>query len=430
MAFYASNSEKKVFHKVLIHQLKRLFDEEDETSVEDYLRAKLNRIKSTDSIREKEEIIALLLSFMNDVSSTYDQFNKSLMHKSRSFEIRSGELNEANEKLSKNDRDINNSVVNLQVSLKDLIGKKNESEISFENYQLEELSELIKTLIHSNKAAAKKLKRNNKKLKAQREELEQKNHSILEGIEYAKQIQDTILSGSDLLYTKFPASFILNLPKEIVSGDFFWIQEQENKIIIAVADCTGHGVPGAFTSIISNMVLSEIVRNNKIYEPSEILTKLHERITQIFRLDANKAHSHDGLDIAICCIDLENKSLQFAGAGRSLFLIRKNKLSVLKGSNQSIGGFINLTEKKYPTIQISIEESDTVYLFSDGYADQFGGENDEKYSSKKFQDLLLVNSSLENASQAPHLLENHLAWKGDKKQTDDILVVGFQYQKK
>ncbi|MBL0046527.1 MAG: SpoIIE family protein phosphatase [Bacteroidetes bacterium] len=428
MAFYARNSEKKVFHKVLIHQLKRLFDEEDETSVEDYLRAKLDRIKTSESTPEKEEIISLLLSFMNDVSATYDQFNKSLLHKSRSFAIRSGELNEANEKLSKNDRNINNSVVNLKVSLKDLIGKKNEDEIQFENYELEELSELIKTLIHKNKSNAKKLKRNNKKLKVQSEELALKNRNIMDGLEYAKQMQDTILTGSERLRSIFKDSFMLNLPKEIVSGDFLWVHKQASKIIIALADCTGHGVPGAFTSIISHMVLNDIVVNNNISYPSAILAQLHERITHIFRLDANRAHSHDGLDIAICTIDLENDRLLFSGAGRPMVLVRKNELKVLKGDPQSVGGIAIQKEKKYPTHELSLEEDDYLYLYSDGFADQFSGHDSTKFSTKKFQELLLQLSSNKSDTQADLLLQSHSNWKGQTKQVDDILVVGFRYQ--
>lgn len=428
MAFYASNTEKKVFHTVLIHQLKRLFDEEDETSVEDFLRAKLDKIKSENSTKEKEEIIALLLSFMNDVSATYDQFNKSLMLKTRSIAMRSGELTQAHEKISKNDKAISDSVLNLKVSLADLLGKKNEDEISFEDFEIQELTELIKTLIQKNKATSKKLKKNNKKLKLQREELAHKNRDILDGIEYAKRIQDTLLSDSALLLKNFPDSFLLNLPKEIVSGDFFWIHEFENKVIMAVADCTGHGVPGAFTSIISNMLLNEIVLNSKITNPAEILQALNERITHIFRLHENKAHSHEGLDIAVCLIDKENDLIRFAGAGRPLFLVRNKELSVLKGSNQTIGGFPTTAPLHYQGQEISLEENDRVYLFSDGYVDQFAAENYTKFSTKRFQEILIEMSHETSALQLQRLIHEHQNWKGENQQVDDILIVGFRYQ--
>ncbi len=428
MAFYASNSEKKVFHKVLIHQLKRLFDEEDETSVEDYLRAKFDLIKSDKSVQEKEAIIQLLLSFMNDVSDTYDQFNKSLVLKSRSIAIRSGELNEANEKLSKNSRDISTSVVNLKGSLIDLLGKKNEEEINFEQYELAELTELIKTLIHKNKTGAKKLKRNHKKLKLQSAELVLKNKDITEGIEYAKRMQDTLLPGTELLSHNFPDSFILNLPKEIVSGDFFWIQRIENKVIMALADCTGHGVPGAFTSIISTMALNEIIVNGKTLYPSDILKKLHQRITQIFRLQEQNVHSHEGLDIAICVLDLENDVLQFAGAGRPILLLRNNKISQLKGVRKSVGGFVSEESPEYHTHEISLEADDKIYLFSDGYCDQFGGDENLKFSTRNFR-ALLESKPTENCSAQLQLLQDaHFNWKGANKQVDDILVVGFRYQ--
>ena len=428
MAFYASNNEKKVFHTVLIHQLKRLFDEEDETSVEDFLRAKLDKIKSENSREEKEEIIALLLSFMNDVSATYDQFNKSLMLKTRSIAMRAGELTEAHEKISKNDKAISDSVENLKVSLADLIGKKNEDEIAFEEYDLQELTELIKTLIHKNKATSRKLKKNNKKLKVQREELARKNRDILEGIEYAKLIQDTLLTDAELLKKHFPDSFILNLPKEIVSGDFFWIHETEKKVIMAVADCTGHGVPGAFTSIISNMLLNEIVANNISIHPSALLQTLNQRITQLFRLRDNRVHAHEGLDIAVCSIDKENDLIRFAGAGRPLFLVRKNELSVLKGSNQTIGSFSQAPHPEYHSQEISLEENDMIYLFSDGFVDQFSEQNQLKFSTKKFQEILKQVSSENAASQLQTLLEEHQNWKGSNQQVDDILLIGFRYQ--
>jgi serine phosphatase RsbU (regulator of sigma subunit) len=428
MAFYASNKEKKVFHKVLIHQLKRLFDDDDETSVEDYLRAKFDQIKSEKSVAEKEAIIALLLSFMNDVSSTYDQFNKSLLLKSRSIAQRSDELEEANEKLSKNDQDISKSVVNLKGSLIDLLGKKNEDELNFEEYDLEELTKLIKSLIHKNKTSAKKLKRNNKKLKQQSAELVAKTNNIVDGIEYAKRMQDTILPSTKLLNLNFQESFILNLPKEIVSGDFFWIHRIKNKVILALADCTGHGVPGAFTSIISTMALNEIVvMGNTIY-PSEILKKMHQRIVQIFRLDEKNAHSHDGLDIAICTVDLENDLLQFAGAGRPIVMHRNGRLNLLRGVNKSVGGFISDKIPEFHTHEISLEQDDLIYLFSDGFSDQFGGPEGLKFSNLKFRELLGKIASESCLSQAEKLHEAHLQWKGKDIQVDDILVVGFRYQ--
>ena len=427
MVYYAKNSEKKVFHKVLIHQLKRLFDEEDETSVEDYLRAKLDRIQSQDSVVAKEEILALLLSFMNDVSSTYEQFNKSLLLKTRSIAQSEGELIDANQRLVKNDRDINNSVVRLKESVKKLLEKKDDEELNFEHYDLEELTNLIQNLVDKNNEAARKLKKKNKKLKLQREQLERSNKDITDGIEYAKGIQDSILPDSNLLKSQFKDSFILNLPKEIVSGDFFWIHSVAGKVVIAVADCTGHGVPGAFTSIISTMLLNEITNNTKDLLPQQILNILNQRVHQLFSRDRFLPTSHDGLDIAICVIDFEKDLLQFSGAGRPMLLVRKDDSSLLKGNAHSIGGII-MDDSGYKTHEISLEDGDMIYLFSDGFADQFGEDGKQKFSSRLFYDSLKNMAHLEGSKQQQLLLDAHLHWRSTQKQIDDILVVGFRYQ--
>ena len=428
MTFYSTNIDKKIFHKELIRQLKKLFDDDDETSVEDYLRNKVNQIKSDNSVREKEEVISLVLNIMNHVNDTYEQFDKNLILKSRTVERNSDELSKLNNKLVKNNLHITNSIINLKGSVKELLNEKGQSEISVDDFELEDLSVLIKNLITKNKLAEKKLKRTNKKLKVQSIEIEKKNQNILSGIEYAKRIQDTILNETGAFQKIVPNSFVLNLPKEIVSGDFFWFHKSDSKIILAVADCTGHGVPGAFMSIISNMVLNEIVVDAKVNEPSEILKILHKRISQIFKLDAENAQSQDGLDIAVCVINTENDVLEFAGANRPMYLIRKNELTILKGVARSIGGFKPDKQQKFLTQEISLENEDVLYLFTDGYIDQFGGDESLKFSSKKFQQQLLNNVSKSANEQLLSLQETHLQWKNNEQQVDDILVVGMHYE--
>ena len=330
--------------------------------------------------------------------------------------------------MAKYNTNITRSIVNLKSGILELLGNKDKEDISMADFELEDLAELVQKLITKNSAAEKNLKRSNKQLKLQQEELELKNRDILEGIEYARQIQNTILTDSEMLGKFFSESFVLNLPKEIVSGDFFWLHRQEQKLLIAVADCTGHGVPGAFTSIISNMVLNEIVTVNSALQPSEILSKLHQRIIHIFKMNEHNAHSHEGLDIALCVIDFENDRLQFAGAGRPLILVRNQELKLLKGTNQSVGGFVSVADINYKTHEVSIEDGDMIYLFSDGYADQFGGESGTKFSFKRFQLLLQQIAAQNCAQQHAQLMLQHTDWKSGYNQLDDLLVLGFRYQ--
>lgn len=429
MAFYSSNFDKKLFHKVLVRQFKKLLDEDDfVSSAEDHFTEKLNELLQTPSTEKKNAFVQELLLLLDSVSETYEQFDHVLSIKSKNLELSSIELIAANNKLAKYNTNITRSIVNLKRGILELLGNKDKEDISMADFELEDLAELVQKLITKNSAAEKNLKRSNKQLKLQREELELKNRDILEGIEYARQIQNTILTDSEVLGKFFADSFVLNLPKEIVSGDFFWLHRQEHKLIIAVADCTGHGVPGAFTSIISNMVLNEIVAVNTALQPSEILSKLHQRIIHIFKMNENNAHSHEGLDIALCMIDFENDHLQFAGAGRPLILVRNHELKLLKGTNQSVGGFISLDEINYKTHEVSLEDGDMIYLFSDGYADQFGGTSGTKFSSKRFHQQLQLMAPQNCTQQYTNLLQQHTDWKMEYNQLDDILVLGFRYQ--
>jgi serine phosphatase RsbU (regulator of sigma subunit) len=271
----------------------------------------------------------------------------------------------------------------------------------------------------------------NKNLVQKNSFIEKQKEKIINNITYAELIQKTIITNHQLP-EYFPNSFVLFKPKALVSGDFYWCSKINDTIIVAVADCTGHGVPGAFMSIIGNMLLNQIVNEKKITTPSEILYQLNSAVYNILHQDDERSLSDDGMDIAICSINYSQKQLQFSGAQQPLYLMLNNTLQILKPSIYSIGGRRTLFRKKNPTAisytnhTIEIENDMYIYLFSDGYTDQFGGPEEKKFSTPRFQNILLENQHISMAKQCELLASKHEQWKGSNQQTDDILVMGLK----
>ena len=229
-----------------------------------------------------------------------------------------------------------------------------------------------------------------------------------------------------------PDSFIYYQPKDIVSGDFYWCSKINNKIIIAAVDCTGHGVPGAFMSMVGNTLLNQIVNEKHVTVPSEILRLLNIEIYQALHQEKDGTLSRDGMDVALCCIDYENNNVQFAGAQNPLYILSDNEVSIIKGDKQGIGGggsiakIFNPLKTIYTNHVIPIKKEMSIYVFSDGYMDQFGGNDRKKFGMQKFKDLLENNQNTSMSIQK-EIFANALAdWKGSKPQTDDILVIGVR----
>jgi len=252
--------------------------------------------------------------------------------------------------------------------------------------------------------------------------VEIKNKEVLDSINYAKRIQTAILPSHQVIKESLPNSFIFYQPKDIVAGDFYWFYKKENKILIAVADCTGHGVPGAMVSVVCHNALNRAVNDFNLIEPAKILDKTSELVTNTFKKTDEDVK--DGMDISLCCFDLENKKLTYAGATNSLFFISNNNLRVIKGDRQPIGQHENI--KPFTSHQLDFNSGDKIYLFSDGYVDQFGGEKGKKFMYKRFRDLLL-GISLKEFSQQKNMLEREfIAWRKDLEQVDDICVIGIE----
>ncbi len=254
--------------------------------------------------------------------------------------------------------------------------------------------------------------------------LASKNQEITESIHYAQSVQDAILDRESIARS-FPQSFIFYKPKDIVSGDFYWHSKLNGYDILATVDCTGHGVAGAFMTVIGNSLLNQIVVENHETNPAKILEQLDLKLRQTLR-DKQVDISNHGMDIAICKIDKSDRMLTFAGARSNLYVIHDGTIEEIKGDRHTIGEVRNNEQKAFQQQSIAYHADDLFYLSSDGFADQFGENPNKKFMKKKFKALLtsIHQTPLENQGS---LLEEALVdWQGDIEQTDDILVLGIK----
>lgn len=258
----------------------------------------------------------------------------------------------------------------------------------------------------------------------QKNVIEIKNKEITDSLVYAKRIQIAMLPDRKLLSKMLEQSFILFLPKDIVSGDFYAFSQRQNKILVGAADCTGHGVAGAFMSLIGGSLLYQIVNEKNVTEPALILDHLNEGIIRSLKQKEN--NSNDGMDIAVCAFDLEQNELKFAGANRPLWLIRNNELHFFKPDKYPIGGLQVMHDERFTQHVIQLQKGDTIYMFSDGYADQFGGDSGKKLMTKRFREQLLSIQNKSMHEQEEYLNNYFEDWKGAYEQVDDVLVIGIR----
>lgn len=256
-------------------------------------------------------------------------------------------------------------------------------------------------------------------------ELEIKSQEMLESIRYAGSLQRSILPNERVLQNVFTDAFVYFQPKDIVSGDFYWIYQYHDDVYFAVGDCTGHGVPGALINVAGSTLLRQIIRLEGVSDPAQIMRLLDDELISLFNDNLTEGMRRDGMDIVFCKFNLRNKTGSFCGAGRPLILIRDEELIEFKKGKDAIGYYSN-HEKEFETVHFSLHENDQFFLFTDGYTDQFGGENVKKFSRQRFRNLLL---SLDGFSLKKQKKELHLSfnnWKGNQEQIDDVCVVGVK----
>jgi serine phosphatase RsbU (regulator of sigma subunit) len=248
---------------------------------------------------------------------------------------------------------------------------------------------------------------------------------IKDSINYAKRIQQAILPLETDIRKELPEHFIYFKPRDVVSGDFYWFNKKNDKLFIAACDCTGHGVPGAFMSIIGNSLLNEIAHETTVTEPSQILNMLRDKIIQALKQRSGEQESKDGMDMMLCCIDKKNKKLSFSGANNPLYVIRNGELKEFKGNKQPIGVYGDEL-KPFTNQEFDLCPGDLIYLFSDGYPDQFGGPRGKKFLYTRFKELLVSISPRSMEQQNSDLDRSFWDWKKDNEQVDDVLVIGIR----
>jgi len=263
----------------------------------------------------------------------------------------------------------------------------------------------------------------------QKKIIEEKNKNITDSINYAQRIQEAILPPLENANSLFSESFILFIPKDVVSGDFYWYHQKNNKKLIAAVDCTGHGVPGALMSMIGNAFLNEIVNEKGIVKPAEILSELRDKITHSLKQTGEVGQTKDGMDMALLCVNDDNTRVEFSGANNPLWVCSNNGegsvITEYKGDKQPVGYYIG---KSLPFTNhvIDVKKGDTLYVFTDGFADQFGGPKGKKYKYSQLRDKLIAVQTKSMTEQKQFLLDEFAKWKGSFEQIDDVCVIGIR----
>ena len=262
-------------------------------------------------------------------------------------------------------------------------------------------------------------------IRAQKDDIEEKNQDIMSSIRYAQRIQEAVSPQKKQMDKVFPEHFVLWKPRDIVSGDFYWMMQKEGKAIIAAADCTGHGVPGAFMSIMGISFLNEIANNKDVKTGAEALNQLRTNVITSLNQEGSETDTKDGMDISLCVYDFDNMMMQFAGAYNPLYMIRDGELSIIKADRMPIGVH-DRDKNSFTNMEFSMHKGDMYYILSDGYIDQFGGPKGKKFMTKRFKQLILDIHTKPMEEQKEILWQTILEWRGEIEQIDDIIIIGIK----
>lgn len=255
--------------------------------------------------------------------------------------------------------------------------------------------------------------------------LEERSNEFQASVTYASRLQQAILPNERLFKEAFDDAFVMYEPKDVVSGDFYWIYKSENRIYFAVGDCTGHGIPGAMLSIAGNTLLRQIIKSENVTDPAQIISKLDDGITALFNENLTIGNTRDGMDIAFCIVDYELGIASCCAAGRPIIVVKNGEIIEYKSGLNSVGYF-DERDKDFVSVDFEVESGDQIYLFSDGYTDQFGGENIKKFNRKRFRTLLGSISEMSMKKQRKELELAFDNWKNTHEQIDDVCVVGVR----
>jgi len=271
------------------------------------------------------------------------------------------------------------------------------------------------------------LKARTKEVRKQKEEIEVKNRDITDSINYAQRIQFSVLPSTSTLLAHCAGAFIFYQPRDIVSGDFYWFDHfpQTNRLLIVCADSTGHGVPGAFMSLIGTTLIKDIAMRSEVLDPADILYSLDKNIQSTLNQNTASEQANDGMDLIVCEINTETLFAKISSAMRPFIIYREGASTVYKGSRASIGGQY-LENKVFKTEHIQLARNDTIYMFTDGYADQFGGPSGKKLKMNRLQNIFDDINNRDMDEQFRVIKQNFDLWKGSAPQIDDVLMIGVK----
>jgi PAS domain S-box-containing protein len=321
--------------------------------------------------------------------------------------------------------DEDNTITGYQGIIRDITEKKRAEAALIQS--LRNLDQANKELSFLNSSLEEQVQQRTEQLQREKELAESQHHEISESIQYAKRIQASILPPLSKIKQSIPDSFVYYQPKDVVSGDFYWFDKVNSKPLMAVVDCTGHGVPGAFMSIIGYTQLNEIVSDRRITDPGVILKELDKRVRLALNQNSpGDKNSKDGMECGLISINLQQKKLEYSGAMRPLYMVKNSNLHIIKGDKCSIGG-VSRKGKEFTTHRINIEEGDCFYLFSDGYPDQFGGIQGRKFMTKNVGIMLQGIAHLPMLEQGKIVKNTIQQWMQNEEQIDDILMVGIKF---
>ena len=393
-------------------------------------------------------LILLLLGVGNVIS--YLQYDRALKDKELSEKQHSATKKEFDTYVAKAQQEIDSLNKSLQEHQELIIEKSEQIALLEKEKKIQELEliqkqlEIEKQRLKTNALMAvsvlllfiallfivryREKKKANQKIRSQKLLLEEKQRDIHASITYARSLQQALLPAEDEFKQIIPEAFVLYEPKDIVGGDFYWVGAIPNteKVLFVCADCTGHGVPGALLSTMGYALLNEIVYEKGITQPSKILDQLRKAIISNFQHGNGEAANQDGMDMAVCLLDKTSRNCVFSGANRPLYRIRKGSLEVFKGDKLPVGQHIN-SHQQFADHTIELEPEDMVYIFSDGFADQFGGPGNKKFSPKRLKELLTSNWNQPLDFQKSTFLKAIQEWKGKEEQIDDISMIGVRY---
>jgi len=265
-----------------------------------------------------------------------------------------------------------------------------------------------------------------KTVENQKQIVEEQHKDITDSIKYAERIQHAILPPDRVWFDILPNSFVFYKPKDILSGDFYWIEKKDDLIFIAAADCTGHGVPGALISIVNYNLLNKAALEKDLSNPAEILDYVNMQLIEALHQTYQESSVKDGMDISLCVINIKTLELNYAGANNPIYVLREKEITQVSADKFPVGAFVDEEVQKFKTKTLQLKKGDLIYLFSDGFADQFGGPKGKKYKYQQLKNLLIANADLSLAEQRNSLESEFIKWKGDLEQVDDVCVIGVK----